>query len=1314
MPAHTWVDRCPSPATIGLSSGTWCTMPSERVQRRIERLLDEADEAIARSDWDVVRDRSQNVIALDPDNGDARTFLSAAERALGGAAAESAPAATAPATPTPTLPTSFADGRYQVKKFLGEGGIKLVYLAHDTTLDREVAFALIKTEGLDETSRTHITREAQAMGRLGAHPHIMTVFDLGEHNGQPYIVTELMGSDVEGAIEDAADNRLPLEQAIEIAKATCRGLEFAHSKGIVHRDLKPGNVMLTADGTAKIGDFGLAVATDRSRLTQEGKMVGTALYMPPEQAMGGDVTPLADLYSLGAMLYEMVTGRPPFLGDNDVAIIGQHLNTPPVAPTWHNPDVPQALETLVLRLLEKGPTDRPASASEVMDALESIDLTPLEPDAEAAAPSGPDPTYRKAFVGRETEIRQLHMAFDEAMSGRGSLVMVVGEPGIGKTSLCEQLQTYASLRGGTTLIGHCYEEGSLSLPYLAFVEAMRSYVLDRDADGLKSDLGSGASDVARIVSDVRDRLQVEPSEPGDPEQDRYRLMQAVTSFLTNAASVQPLVIVLEDLHDSDGGTLDMLTHVSRNLSGARLMIVGTYRDVEVDRSHSLSGTLAELRRVSSFARISLRGLTADEVQRMMTSIAGHDVPWGISEAVHRQTEGNPLFVQEVLRYLVEEGVLARGDGAAARQTPPEMRIPEGLRDVIGKRLSRLSSEANSVLGIAAVVGRDFRLDVLQKVADLSEDELFAALEEAQGAAVIEERSATGTGVGFRFAHALFKQTLYEEIFAPRRIRLHQQVGRAFEEVYSGRLEEHAAELTEHFAQSTEHEDLEKALSYGEMAAGRAMSVYAYGEAVRLLDQALEVQEVLDPDNKVKRCDLLLAVAGAMMPAGESLRVYESVLPDAFALAESLNDSERASSVCQLAVEAAQRTSYGALAQEPEFLTWAERADRFAAPGTRHRALADLAMSIVRFTTGDSGVAWTLRQRALDLARRLSDDEAFQTIATLIMMHEWAPQHQEERLELAREVAVKYFDAVDNRGQTQRLDMFPLGPLGNAFMAMGDRDRAEEFWSELKERTERTQDANWLMGVLLHEAWIAQMDGLLEQVVAMGERIAARGEELGLPYVGRLNRILAIMAPFLYLGRAEELLAEGLEFAQAAERLGIRDQNRANILAHAGRIEEALELSRRYMADGRYGEQDDETNTGFLLMMLDTAVLAEDREAAEVLYGRLAGLSSHALVFRNAGTAFNLNRILGKAATLLGDHKSAQTHYLRGAQLMERIRFRPELGLTRLELAELLLDHFPDERAEALEHLDFAIAELRDMKMQPALERALSRREILGA
>jgi len=260
-------------------------------------------------------------------------------------------------------PTSFTNDRYQVSRFLGEGGKKRVYQAHDTLLDREVAFALIKTEGFDQTSKERISREAQAMGRLGVHPNIVAVLDLGqEDDGSPYMVTELMaGGDIEGVLEEAEENRLSLERTIEIGKAVCEGLEFAHARGIVHRDLKPGNVWLTEDGAAKIGDFGLAVMTDRSRLTREGMMVGTVSYMPPEQATGGDIPPKADLYSLGAMLYEMMTGRPPFLGDDEIAIIGQHINTPPVAPTWHNGAVPRPLEALIMRLLSKGTPRRDRS-----------------------------------------------------------------------------------------------------------------------------------------------------------------------------------------------------------------------------------------------------------------------------------------------------------------------------------------------------------------------------------------------------------------------------------------------------------------------------------------------------------------------------------------------------------------------------------------------------------------------------------------------------------------------------------------------------------------------------------------------------------------------------------------------------------------------------------------------------------------------------------------------------------------------------------------------------------------------------------------
>jgi tetratricopeptide (TPR) repeat protein len=1091
-------------------------MASERIQRQIDRLLDEAEEAVGSGKWADALDLAQRALVLHPDNADASAIEAAAERGLGGTA--ESPKTDAPPKEE-SLPTSFVSGRYEVKRFLGEGGKKKVYLAHDTTLHRDVAFALIKTEGLDDAGRTRIQREGQAMGRLGSHPHIVTVFDLGVEGDQPYMVTELMGGgDVEGAVEKAENHRIPLEQAIKTAIEICRGLEFAHSHNIVHRDLKPGNVWLTSDGVAKIGDFGLAVATDRSRLTQEGMMVGTVAYMPPEQAMGGTVEARSDLYSLGAMLYEMVCGRPPFVGDDSVTIIGQHLNTPPVAPNWHNPECPQPLEALILRLLEKDPTGRPASAQEVLKALESIDLTTarLEPVEGQVAPAE-NPMYRRTFVGRELEMKQLESAFDNSLSGVGSLTMVVGEPGIGKTALIEQLATYVTLRGGKTLVGHCYEEGSLSLPYLAFVEAMRTYVLEREPEGLTTDLGTGAADVARIVSEIRDRVQVELRDPGDPDDDRWRLMQGVMTFLRNASTVQPLCIVLEDLHWSDRGTLDLLTHMSRNLQGARLLIVGTYRDVEVDRSHPLSSALAELRRGSAFQRIPLRGLTVDEVQRMLSSLATQDVPWGLSEAIHRQTEGNPLFVQEVLRYLSEEGLVSRQEGrwSATGGQDLTMAIPEGLRDVIGKRLTRLSDECNRLLSIAAVVGRDFALETLQAVASTPEEEVLVGLEEALKVGVIEDQSR-GAIARFRFTHAFFRQTLYEEMITPRRIRLHQQVALALESQYEARLDDHAVELAEHFAFYSDSDQLAKTVTYSEMAARRAMSVFDYGEAARLLERAVDVQEVLDPDDKTKRCDLLLDLGKALSPAGEPHRVYETLAPEAFVLAEGLDDPERGSRTCQMAIEALYRYGASPIRATPQYRQWVERADGYAAPGTVDRVRADVALGHAATGSRRLAEARLHARRALDLSRRLDHSESLFE-ATLLLLRptlDW-PQHEAERLELVEEIT-----RLPREGVSAEILGLVLLLGSSVYLDHGQRERAEELWRQLGELGEHTHDSSVILDSMTCEAFFAALDGRLEETLAIGERLRERGQELGVPVYGLQRAGLVSGRPLLHLGRAE--------------------------------------------------------------------------------------------------------------------------------------------------------------------------------------------------
>ena len=370
-------------------------------------------------------------------------------------------------------------------------------------------------------------------------------------------------------------------------------------------------------------------------------MVGTVAYMPPEQAMGGEVTPKADLYSLGCMLYECIAGRPPFLGDDAVAVIGQHLHTPPVAPSWHNPKCPRDLEALVLRLLAKDPEQRPASAAEVLTALEGVDLSAVAERAEEESRSL-DSLAGGVFVGRQREMGELKASLEEALAGHGRLAMLVGEPGIGKTRTALELATYAGLRQAQVLWGRCYESQGMPA-YWPWVQAIRSYVREREPSRLKAEMGIGAADIAEIVTDVRERLPDLKAPPPleDPEAARFRLFDSIATFLKSAAKAQPLVLILDDLHWADKSTLLLLQFVAGELAQARILIVGTYRDVELSRKHPLAQALGELTRERAFQRVLLRGLCAGGRRALHRADLGHQAAGGAGQGGLYPDRGQP-------------------------------------------------------------------------------------------------------------------------------------------------------------------------------------------------------------------------------------------------------------------------------------------------------------------------------------------------------------------------------------------------------------------------------------------------------------------------------------------------------------------------------------------------------------------------------------------------------------------------------------------------------------------------------------------------
>ena len=664
--------------------------------------------------------------------------------------------------------------------------------------------------------------------------------------------------------------------------------------------------------------------------------------------------------------------------------------------------------------------------------------------------------------------------------------------------------------------------------------------------------------------------------------------------------------------------------------------------------------------------------------------------------------------------------------------PPELGIPEGLRDVIGKRLSRLSVECNQLLAVAAVIGRDFDLALLQQVTSAPEEAVLTSLEEAVRAAVVEERSDVGGAVRLRFTHAFFRQTLYEEIFAPRRIRLHQQVARAMEAVYARRLSEHATELAEHFAQSSLPDDLRKALEYSRIAAERALSVYAYGEAVRYLEQAIKVQDVLDPDDQAACCDLYLALGEALLPAGEPRRAAEEVAPKALAQAEALADRPRASRACQIAREGLTRYGGAAIERTPEFGRWAELADRYAAPGSVDRVYADLALATYKAATrAPHGEIRLLQRRAWELVRQLDDPEAlyasaWQTVLRLGWVHE-----ADEGLRLTEEVATRSRERISSRTLGQFLWYGGLN-----YLSWGERDRFEAMGRELEELGARTRDPGLLWRPMLRDCFLATLDGDLEGALEAAARLAERAEELGVTLIARGQATLLCSWAAIHLGRSEEDLAAVTQSTRAADNPFVH----LRFLLHSGRREEARSLLSRLLEQRQIGSDDGDVPVGELVVLLETATLLEDRPATGRLASLLAAASGRIGCQGGGNQAVTCNaRHLGAASALLGEREQAMTYYQQALEVCAKIRFRPEIALTHLQMAELMLEEANSsqqsavsapgsvgarhasplqsreaERSQALEHLDLAIAEFRAMEMQPALERALRHKDLLKA
>jgi class 3 adenylate cyclase/tetratricopeptide (TPR) repeat protein len=1177
-------------------------------------------------------------------------------------------------------------GRYRVRRFLGQGGRKRVYLSDDTATSTEVAVALFDTEGVGASIQARARREAEAMRKLGDHPQVVTVLDTGEQDGNPFIVSRYMpGGDVEGLLA-AAGGRLEVERTVEIAADVTRALEHAHSRGVVHRDLKPANVWIDDDGHARLGDFGLATTEARARVSG-GTLVGTVAYLPPEQALGEATGPKSDLYSLGALVYEMLTGQPPFPGDDAVSIISQHLHADPVPPSRHNPEVPEALDRAILRLLAKRPDDRPSNAAGARELMVAA-LEEQPGESTEDRPANPlESLAGGVFVGRERELETLREAVDNALGGRGSLQLLVGEPGIGKTRAAEELATYARVSGARVYWGRCREDEGAPA-YWPWVQAIRSYIRDSDPVALAWQLGAGAAEVAQLIPEVAEKLDIEPAKGSDSEEARFRLFDSVTSLLLAAARDRPILIVLDDLHWADEPSLLLLRFAARELASSGLLILGTYRDVELGRHHPLARMLGEMSGIEGSGRIPLKGLSVAAVERYIEMTAGAPSPPGLAGAVQEQTDGNPFFVGEVVRLLASEGKLTAGGSAA------ELEIPQGVREVVGRRLDRLSEETNEALRVAAVIGRDFDEELVWRVAQLQPQQLMKAAGEA-----IAERLVTDLGERrYSFAHALVRDTLYEELSPPKRSALHERAGLAIEEICGGNVDERLGELAHQFLEAAPRGDLAKAIDYAQRAGEQDMDQLAYEDAVDVYGRALEVLDLMDEPDEQLRCSLLLSLGGA---EAKSARVADAreAFERAADSARLLNDTD---SLVGAAIGIAMMSDAGRL-DEKLLALLNEALERIGPERTARRAALLSAKSAeIYWVDNDLVESTALVDEAIEIAREVDAPASLLPALQRKIFIPSGPNAPRERLGLADEM-LELGEATDNREAVLRAHGYRLWQ----FLELADVeavDRELAIYAQLADEL-RMPEHSWLTIAL--RGMRVLLDGDMDGAERLANEARQAGRRAEQPVAEQFYGIQMTQIRSLQ-GRAGELLPAVRDLAERFPGIPAWRGGVITLAARSGDFELARRELERFAGDD-FSAIPRDVNWSTAMGLLGEAIaLVGDDDRAERAYDELLPYEGLVIVVARAvGCNGPVDRVLGLLAQTKGRLDDAERHLGNAVEISTRMSDRPGMALSGLALAELLLERDESkDRERAQEMLSTVLGTAREMGARWIVDRAL--------
>ncbi len=937
---------------------------------------------------------------------------------------------------------------YKVLEQLGQGGMGVVYLAEDLNIGRRVVLKMLRRDiAVDPRVEERFNREARACAAV-SHPNITTIYEVNRHEGNWYICMEYVeGKTLRALLREGGTLDIP--EAVRIAAGTADALGAAHERGIVHRDIKPENIMLTPAGGIKVLDFGLAAFTGAAlepfeigsmktveRLTSQGIAIGTIHYMSPEQARGQTVTPASDVFSLGAVLYEALAGIPPFRGDNSLAVMHAIAYDQPPALALRRPETPPLLEQIVRRALAKEPRKRFAGGKQIQAELQRVGsggfgAVPAAPagglsgqgiaiSSAASAisrgtvsftdPGGASGRYlTTSLVDRDRELGTLMGHLDRAIQGEGSLVLVSGEAGVGKTRLVTELARTAEERGARYVSGRClFREGSL--PYHPFVEASGHLVA-----------GLGLEDVDEFETYVRDHLPALAGRlpilrsflrPGDQETttliaDKEHLLDAITALFLSFARERCLLLHIDDLHWADEASLDLLLCLARNLRDSNGLVVGTYRPEEIPEAsrsgHPLSRLLDRMTTGDLYDEIRVKRLAESDTAAVIGSaLRGADLPAEFLAHLHAETAGNPFYVLETLKLLVEDGTLERA-GERWRLSRPvdRVQIPGRVHDVVTRRLSRVAPPDREILEIASVEGMVFHSTTLSACVELPRLKILGALQRSEK----EHQLIHAEKDLYRFDHPLIREVLYDGIIPELRREYHKLIAGALAEKRTGRPGEDAAIAWQYLEAGEE----EAAVGFLLDAGDQARRLHANAEAIALLDRA---GRILDQ------------TADRARAAKQPL----STLPDLAVRMIRLH-KERGRLAMRLGDHARAVREFRAM----------QRAARDAGDGER-QAHALCLMADLDYAMGEYAASLDRAREARDQAEAIGDQRSLaHALGTIGAVHFYRAEYDDALK--AHWAAIEIQQAIDDlSGYADN-----LGKIGNIHLLRGEHDEAEKVY-----------------------------------------------------------------------------------------------------------------------------------------------------------------------------------------------------------------------------------------------------------------------------